>query len=533
MAALKVTYLTMPDRVGGRPAHLGERVILRGARMLMRAAVGAHEEVVRSVADDAPAPGSDIVVVCGMRQFNHHGDVGRVVERIAALARAGGPVLLNLGVGATYYEPPGTVAPEAGDAAFAARVAGAARAGQYRDYAGFDLVTCRDGAARAALAALGVAAELLPCPGFFAALAEPRPLLRRPRQLVSVLHGLAPLWNRVPVDAHDLYRRLWQADPSRVFLAHEAQDAQMLAALSLPHVLPEDATQLMRLLAGAESLVSLRLQSALPAWLMGLNVTLLGLDRRARLGAEAGAEAGRGFRVLPLRSQEEAEAALAALEAPSPAAPAPEAERQGFVARHLPPYVALIRAAVERRLGATPPPGLPPYSLAGAPLPEPMLGGVEEQYRRSLFTGEGPDLPVDPARLRSAHRLMPFGEDLRLVLAEAPATLVFGPYVRLPRGRWVLRGEILVEHLPPAATAEALLLRVTKGMPAQELAKLVLPVAQLAAGQPVVVDLPFDNPRDTGELETVLSLRGGSLPGAVLRLAPLRLVRAEAEAMAG
>lgn len=537
MPAIKVTYLTLPDKVGENLANVGDRVIYRGVRNILRAAIGPHEEVVRYLSDDEPLPAdTDIAVICGTPQIAHTGEISQSIRRIAAVAESAVPVKLNLGAGAFYFDA-FEADRAAADAAFAGRVASGPSAAYYRRYAGFDLLTCRDRGGAAVMQGLGIAHEALPCPGFFSALFEPRPMFRRPQQLVSVLNGTASFWNRVDADVHGFYRRMWQADPSRIFVAHDEQDVQMLDELGIPHVVFDDADPFIRYLSTADSLVTLRVHGALPAWTLGLDVTLLGLDRRALLGQDFGAN----FRVVPLRHESDFRTVL---ENPSGNAAASEAERRDFFGRYLPRYVELIRGAVERKLGRLAPLGVPLHGRGEPELAEPKLGAPSGRYFRNLFVSEARDFTLDPSLLRSKHPMQPVGETLRLSLAEAPATLLFGPYVRIPAGRWTLRAELLVEALPPAPVqdpnsivpvpprAEALVLKVMKGVPGQELGRAALPVAELQPGSRHSIELQFDNPRDTGELETVMMLRGGPLAGAVLRLAPLRLTRAETEAPA-
>ncbi|MFB9969240.1 hypothetical protein ACFFMP_03900 [Pseudoroseomonas cervicalis] len=533
MPAIKVTYLTLPDKVGENLANVGDRVIYRGVRNILRAAIGPHEEAVRYLSDDAPLPAdTDIAVICGTPQIAHTGEISQNIRRIAAIAESAVPVKLNLGAGAFYFDAFGADR-AAADADFAGRVAAGPSGPYYRRYAGFDLMTCRDRGGAAVMQGLGIAHEALPCPGFFSALFEPRPLFRRPQQLVSVLNGTASFWNRVDADVHGFYRRMWQADPSRIFIAHDEQDVQMLDELGIPHVVFEDADPFIRYLATADSLVTLRVHGALPAWTLGLDVTLLGLDRRALLGQDFGAN----FRVVPLRHENDFRTVL---ENPSGEAAASEAERRDFFGRYLPRYVELIRAAVERRLGRLPPLGVPLHGCGEPEAAEPKLGAPSGRYFRNLFVSQASDFAINPSLLRSKHPMQPLGETLRLSLGEAPGTLLFGPYVRIPAGRWTLRAELLVEAMPAAPAqpagatvpprAEALVLKVMKGVPGQELGRAAVPVAELQPGGRHVLELSFDNPRDTGEIETVMMLRGGPLTGAVLRLAPLRLTRAEATA---
>ncbi|EFH09004.1 hypothetical protein, partial [Teichococcus cervicalis] len=165
-------------------------------------------------------------------------------------------------------------------------------------------------------------------------------------------------------------------------------------------------------------------------------------------------------------------------------------------------------------------------------------GTPSGRYFHDLFVSQERDFTIDPGLLRSKHPMQPEGEALRLRLEEAPPTLLFGPYVRIPAGRWTLRAELLVEALPAAPAqdpnptppvapragallprvmrgarelmrkavprAETLVLRVMKGVPWRELGQAALPLAALRPGSRHVLEVSFDNPRDTGEIETVI-----------------------------
>jgi hypothetical protein len=187
----------------------------------MRCAIGPHEEILVDMAGDAPVPaGTDILVVCGTPQVAEATRVLDTMRRTREAASAAVPVRLNLGIGAFYFDAFGLDRASA-DAAFAERVRQSAMAETYAANAGFHLCTARDMAAAAALRAVGVPAVPLPCPGFFAPLFQPRPLLRHQALLISVLNGTASFWNRVAGDihaVHDVWRRNY---PDAVFLAHD------------------------------------------------------------------------------------------------------------------------------------------------------------------------------------------------------------------------------------------------------------------------------------------------------------------------
>lgn len=531
MSAIKVTYLTLPDKAGGELMNVGDRVIYRGVRNIMRAAIGPHVEETRYLTDNTPLPAdTDIAVVCGTPQIAQNREVSQNIRRIAELAESDVPVKLNLGAGAFYFDA-FEADRAACDAAFAGRVMKAGSAAWYRRYAGFDLLTCRDMGGSAVMTELGVAHRPLPCPGFFSALFETRPLFRRPQQMVSVLNGTASFWNRVDADVHAFYRRLWQADPSRIFIAHDEQDVQMLDELGIPHVVFDDAEPFIRYLASADSLISLRVHGALPAWTLGLDVTLLGLDRRALLGEDFGAH----FNVVPLRTEADFQTVL-------DAAPRPplqdEAARRGFFQKYLPQYTEAIRAIVERKLGRLPPLGVPLHGRGEVEPTEPKLGQPSGRYFHSLFFSQEASFTVGVEKLRSNQENRVAGDALEVRVSDKN-TLSFGPYVRLPRGDWTVQAELTLLEVPPAPApepnslapavqrAKRIDLRVQKGIPARELGKQMMPLGELQPGQVLRFEQDFVNPSDTGEIEAVFTLIGGPLPGALIRIGALRFTRRE------
>lgn len=529
MPALKVTYMTLPDRVGEVLMNVGDRVIFHGARNIMRAAIGPHEEIIRHLSDDEPLPETDIIVVCGTPQIANAGQASQNLLRIVQAAESKAKVRINLGAGAFYFDA-FEADRAASDAAFAERVKKAPTAEYFSRYRGFDLVTCRDMAGVATLDGLGVPNHGLPCPGFFSALFQPRPLFRRPQQLISVLNATASFWNRVDADVHGFYRDLYQADRSRIFIAHDEQDVAMLDELGIPHVAFEDADDFIAALAAADSLISLRVHGALPAWSLGLDVTLLGIDRRAMMGQDFGAL----YRVVPLR----AEADFARAMQPDPdAVRQDDAERRAWLSHHLGEYVRLIRGLVERKLGQPAPEGVPLYGQGGPDPLQPRRGQANGRYFSSLFFSQAERFTVPIALLRSNQPVQASAEALQIDLGDALSTLSFGPYIRIPRGRWRLRATLVFDQLPaePVQDPDSIVpvtprakqveLRVTKGVPARPLAQMARPIAGMAEGRAEAFELEFENPSDTGELEMVFGLRGGKLGGAKLRLLPPELTR--------
>jgi hypothetical protein len=538
MPAIKVTYMTLPDKAGEALMNVGDRVIYHGARNIMHAAIGPHQEEVRFLSDDAPLPpDTDIVVVCGTPQIANTAEIGQNLTRIAQMAESDVPVRINLGAGAFYFDA-FEEDRKATDEAFALRVAKAPSAAYYSRYKGFDLCTCRDMAGDAVLRTLDVQHAALPCPGFFSSIFQTRPLFRRPQQMISVLNATASFWNRVDADVHRFYRQLRDADPSRIFVAHDEQDVQMLNELGIPHVSFADADSFIEALAATDSLISLRVHGALPAWTLGLDVTLLGIDRRAMLGQDFGAL----FRVVPLRTEADFARALQ----PDTTTPVQDdRERRDWLQRHLGEYVRLIRGIAERKLGRPMPPGVPLHA-GGAPEPlRPQLGQAAGQYFTSLFHSRSESFTVPLPMLRSNQEMRQGEDALHLSLGDKLSTLSFGPYIRIPRGRWRLRAELVFDTLPKApeqdpnsivplpSFAKALDFKVTKGVPARELAVATRRFTEIAEGRPELFELDFDNPSDTGEIEAVFSLRGGRLPGGALRILPMQLTRLPEETPGG
>lgn len=520
--ALTVAYVTLPMRRNGRLQNVGDDVIRLGVRNLMRCAIGPHRE--RRV--DFGTPGAefpadaDVLVVCGTPQVTDGSVPFRRLQQALAAAEARVPVRLNIGAGSYYLKAFQPDMAEA-DAAFAARVKAGRLAPAYAGFQGFHLVTTRDMAAAAALRGVGVAALPMPCPGFFAPLFQPRPLLRHKALLVSALNGRAGMLHTQAFDLHGFLEALHATHPEARFIAHDEEDVEMLTDLGIPHCSFDTAEALVGYLAAHDRILALRVHGALPSWSLGLDVTLLGLDRRARIGEDFGAS----FRVLPL--QDMGPAHLAAGIGPAARPVQDEAARSTWLHRHLELYVQNIRGAVEAVLGP-----LPLAAEMGRPvLPEPSLGPRPGAYRAGLFFSEAADFAVPAERLRSRQ---PGGvaDDVLTVETDGTATaLVFGPYVTLPRGRWRLSLRIALD-LPGGKGADGkegpapkLALRVTKGLGAELLGRIVLAPGPGDA-EAASFTLEFDNPRDTGPLETVLHAVPAPLPaGWTLRVWDLRFAR--------
>lgn len=505
MSSLKVTYLTLPHQDGKMLLNVGDRVIYMGVRNIMRAALGPHEEEVRFMSDHEPLPqDTDVLVVCGTPQILHGVKTTRNVDRILEAVSSDIPVKINIGAGSFYFDAFDGDRKEL-DASFGERVSRSPLAKAYERYAGFDLCTCRDYGGEAVLRSVGVDVVPLPCPGFFSALFQPRPLFKRQQQIVSVLNGTASFWNRVSGDVHEFYRRLWETDDTRIFLAHDEQDCTMLADLGIPYVTFNDADELIAYLAASERLLSLRVHGALPAWTLGLDVTLLGIDRRALLGDDFGAR----FRVIPLRTDEDFRKAEAV-----PILPGPQQndmERRLWLKHHLDLYVKNIRQVISRKLGRSNLPDGVPLHGGGEPDPHvPAITVPAGRYFKNFFYSNHVDFPIHPSELRSAHSHEAVRDNTLVVTRNKPgSTLVFGPYILVPKGSWLLTGTVTLEFpedlAPNALEGSQIIVRVTKGVPGRPLAREAFTLSNDEKGRKHSLSITFENDSDTGTIETVFS----------------------------
>lgn len=519
MRRLKVAYYTLKQHAeDGKLKNIGDRVIFVGVRNIMRCALGPHDEEICFLEDERPIPpGTDILVICGMPQILNARPTS-ILRRIIEVGHSNIPVKLNIGAGSFYFDAFGDDR-QATDAAFADRVASNAEAEFYAGYKAFDAMTCRDFAGVLALEKFGVVAKALPCPGFFSAAFEPRPLLRSGRELVSVLNGTASFWNAVRADVHGFYRSLWAEDNSRIFISHDYQDSTMLADLGIPFVEFNDAEEFIRFLAGYERILSLRVHGALPSWTLGLDVTLLGLDRRALLGDDFGAQ----MRIVPLRSQEDM--CLAQSAPLERVHEQDENYRRSWLLGHLSEYVHLIRKTVSGRLK---------YDFNF--LDNDPLGGYHHRevesrrgrmnpgrYFSELFYSRDSEFLIPLSRMRSSHPHEKFDDNFVVVSNGRNSTLAFGPYIRIPSGFWRLEAKVLASGV---TTEEcSLAMTVSKGIPGLRLERQVRKEAVQTFECEIAFDLLFENPSDTGSMEFVLSLVGAPSSGATFSLQKFKISR--------
>lgn len=498
MPGLNVSYLTLKQHAdNGMLKNIGDRVIYLGVRNIMRCALGEHNERICFLDGSDPLPAdTDIAVVCGMPQLLN-ARPSALIERIAEVAACDVPVKLNLGVGAFYFDAFGDDRAQKDDA-FVERLKKHPGTELYRKYVGFDLCTCRDMAGAKALREFGVAAAPLPCPGFFSALFEPRPLVRRTNQLVSVLNGTAGFWNSVKGDIHGFYRRLWDADKDRLFIAHDEQDCTMLADLDIPYMTFNNAEDFIQFLASSQQILSLRVHGALPAWTLGLDVTLLGIDRRALLGEDFGAR----MRIIPIRTEEDL---LCAEKTTSDGMPLQNDDiRREWLLRHLADYVSRIRSVVSAKLNVR--------FEGGA---TDLLGGRlhrEEEARRAytasgkyfstLFHSTERAFPVPLDKLRSSHNVDISSAGLAVTLNGKHSTIAFGPYIRVPKAKW--RASANISIIGSTERPAKLEFIVSKGIPGVPLGRHVAEIGVCENRCELEIDIICDNPSDTGEIETII-----------------------------
>ncbi len=516
---LKVTYLTLPLREGNELCNVGDRVIFTGVRNILRMALGEHIETIRSVADGEKLPSdADVVVVCGMPQVSQSNTPGIKLQRILEAAQSESPVRLNLGAGSFYFDAFDGDRKNK-DAAFANRVVGSLGAVAYREFARFDLCICRDHGAVAALRGLGVDAIGLPCPGFFAPMFQSRPLFRQQGQLVSVLNGTASFWNRVDADVHGFYRRLWESDPTRTFLAHDEQDAEMLSDMGVPHLVFESVEEFLGCLARHERLFSLRVHGALPAWALGLDVTLLGIDRRALIGDDFGAR----FRVIPVREEKDFTLAEAGDEVGGYQQSFDQ--RRAWLWYYAGEYVRQIRQVVSRKLKCEFSERLFFGSMSEANVVQPTLSRPAGLYFSKFFYSYESAFPIEAKLFRSAHPFEFSEEEVTIETSSASTTLLYGPYVRIPEGRWRFSGRLELVSTNAAENLSCQLkIRVAKGIPARELGAREF-LLGIGGRMEVNFEVDFENRADPGLIETLFS-SSGTLPiGERLRLSLMAMKR--------
>jgi hypothetical protein len=273
----------------------------------------------------------------------------------------------------------------------------------------------------------------------------------------------------------------------------------MLADLGIPFVEFNDAEDFIRFLAGFDRILSLRVHGALPSWTLGLDVTLLGLDRRALLGEDFGAK----MRIVPLRSEQDM--SLAQVDGGPAIERQDEDYRRAWLLEHLSVYVRLIRGVVADKLSYD-------FSYLGN---DPLGGRHQRQitalrgkmptgrYFSELFYSRDSEFLVPVSRMRSSHQHEKFDDKIVVISNGKNSTLVFGPYIRIPAGLWRLEVSVLVSAITDEELSLAI--TVTKGIPGLRLERQVQRRRVRDFQAEFEISLLFANPEDTGTVEFLLS----------------------------
>jgi hypothetical protein len=470
------------------------RVILLGVRNLVRSALGPHDEEILFLEQGVSIPeNTDVLVVCGTAQIID-ADHSSSLTKVAELANASVPVRINLGAG-SYTSP--TFQTQHGDLdrRLIDRIASGRRAGLYRDYKGFHEISCRDQLGACVLNDLGVSASVLPCPSFFSAIHHPVPLMRHDRLIVSVLSGMSPMWDTLPVDVHGLYQSLWRADKTRLFVSHHESEAAMLSALGIPFIECDQDDTFIRLLGQYGSLLSFKGTELAPAWSLGLHVTHIGFHRKQQCGDDFGA----GLRSISPWSEEAMQ--LADGDAALSRNGRSESFRRRWLARYMNDYVALIRGAV--RAGNIPDfsPGGPDSAdmITQPHAPRDSTSSTKGRYFFGLSAPERQAVPIPLERIQSHHDIKRHEDKLRIETVTEGRTLIFGPYIRLFKGPWRLKAKVLLASPPENNLSIAS--EIKKGTACLMISQQIQNFRNVTSNCSVDFDHVFFNPSDTGFLE--------------------------------
>lgn len=517
MRRLKVVYFASKQHSVDRfLGNIDARIILLGVRNIMRRALGPHDEEICALDDDEFVLGdTDVAVICGTAQISS-AVPERILRRIAEIAKAPVPVKLNLGVGSFNFHKFG--ADQAGtDRQLIDRITSSTEARFFRDYEGFHAIVCRDQRAAHVLSDLDVDAALLPCPSFFSALMEPSSLIRNDRLVVSVLSGMSPLWDTVAVDVHGLYQSLWRADETRVFASHHENEAAMLSALGIPFIDCAQEDSFIRLLAQHDRFISFKGSDLAPAWSLGLNVAHIGFHRRGQFGDDFGA----GLRTISPWSEEimQLSDGDCAFSADRPG----EDFRRRWIGRYLNDYVAVIRGAVRATMD---------YSFSPVEIdkhdPIDWLNtqrnsdfSSEKRYFSGLSCCGQQGLPVPLERVSSHHDIERSEDKIRIETVTESRTLVFGPYIRLRRGLWRLKANILLTNSPENDLSVAS--EVRKGSLCLMISRQTLQFSHTAAECELNFSHTFFNTSDTGFLEFVFVASEALPAGTVFEFTDMQL----------
>jgi hypothetical protein len=517
MKRLKVTYFTTNRHDDdNKNTNIGNQAMFLGLRNIMRRALGPHDEDICFLESESSLPGdTDIALVCGMLQIQDQ-NPSIILQRIAEVGNSPFPVKLNLGLGSFYFPAFGIESKDA-EASFVHRITSGTDGNFYRDYLGFDAISCRDQCSAHILSNFGLDAAILPCPSFFSSISEPRPLLRSDRQIVSVLSGMSPSWDTVPVDVHGLYQSLWAADKYRMFVSHDENEAAMLSALGIPFVFCQQADAYIRLLAQHDRLISFKGSDLALAWSLGVDATHIGFHRREQFGDDFGA----ALRTISPWSEE----AIGLTEGAHISLHEGQREdaRRRWIERYLHDYIQLIRKAVKSRLSHTfdfteverfqP---VQPVEVGEEPSPLP-----EKTYFSKLFHSTQREFAIPLERLRSHHSISQSGDTLRVAAVSESRTLVFGPYIRLSRGLWRLRARVSLDAAPENDLS--IVSEIRKGALCLLISQRVERISTSASAHELKFDYTFFNPSDTGFLEFLFVVSEGFTVGRVFEFADVQL----------
>lgn len=169
--------------------------------------------------------------------------------------------------------------------------------------------------------------------------------------------------------------------------------------------------------------------------------------------------------------------------------------------------------------------------LGEAPVPsrrdglQPRISRPHGRYFGNFFYSDGEEFTVEPTLFRSAHRIE-YGEDgVRVEVTSTQQTLLYGPYVRIPRGRWRITVKVRVEgRLDESGEKHRLLLRIVKGIPARELTRVESDMLFPGVGE-IAFAAEFETKTDIGLIETILAAQSPPLAGMGLWVSAVELAR--------
>jgi Polysaccharide pyruvyl transferase len=481
----RIVYYTYKSTVGGLMRNIGDRVIFLGVKNIVREALGPHHIVECDFdGDDDVMENVDAVVFCGTPQIaglTHPQGIHKSIMRVLEKSRI--PVL-NVGAGAFHFN-------NQTHADFVEEIATSRSRQMFSNYGKFSLLTVRDRAAKDVMDRLGVANHLLPCPGFYSTM-NARPGEKR-LCLISPLGVGSTYWDHFEGSIFSLFSQIAQVDPKAQFIAHDQSDIELLNHLGLDYFRSDREEDFVSLLASCKRLLTFRIHSALPATSFGAQVLLAGFDNRIHMAAETGITVPH----LDLLGCDDVVGAYRAMCAAEPI----DYDITGTLSSALKVYVRLIRAIpVEDQRGRA---GL----TANGDVPPQFFYTTEPIF----------DIPLEMMSFKVEHRLVAGTAELE-VLPEV--ALMFGPYVRLPRGDYRL-----VVNLNCTATVGCdclvVCVRLTSG---RELCRNRYILGDINGS--IVIDETFEHRFEVPKIELQLFAIGGkSTPGGRLVVEGIRIER--------